>query len=69
MRCLHCGRMVPLGNFKTVNEARCVCGRFVLEPTKTQLVSVPHITACEFKPQKTAAKKPKPVEVEEECSS
>ena len=54
MRCLHCGRMVPLGNFKNVNEARCVCGTFLLEPSKHQRVSAPHVTACEVKPKKVA---------------
>jgi hypothetical protein len=69
MRCLHCGRMVPLGNFKTVNEARCVCGTFLLEPSKHQRVSVPHVTDCEVKPGKTSAKQRITVNVEEECSS
>jgi len=54
MRCLHCGRMVPLGYFKTVNEARCVCGTFLLEPSKHKRVSVPHVTACEVKPKKVS---------------
>lgn len=58
MRCLHCGRMVPLGNFKTVNEARCVCGTFLLEPSKHKRVSVPHVTAREMKPKVSNVKKP-----------
>lgn len=53
MRCLHCGRMVPLGNFKNVNEARCACGTFLLEPSKAKRVSVPHKTFCEVKPKKS----------------
>jgi hypothetical protein len=54
MRCLHCGRMVLLSNFKSVNEARCACGTFILEPTKAKRVSVPHKTSSEVKQRKVS---------------
>lgn len=55
MRCLHCGRMVLLSNFKSVNEARCGgCGTFILEPTKAKRVSVPHKTSSEVKQRKVS---------------
>lgn len=32
-RCLSCGRMVNMGNFSSYNDARCACGRLILEPS------------------------------------
>jgi len=72
MRCLNCGRMVPLGNFKTLNEVRCACGRFILEPSQSKRTSSPRAIVCESKSRKVPAQlksKTTVIDDQEECTS
>jgi hypothetical protein len=52
MRCLHCGRWVLIDHSQRVNEARCICGTFVLESFKKEKVLDPKLILNDHKPKK-----------------
>ena len=52
MRCLHCGRWVLVDHSQNINQARCICGTFVLTSYEKETVPAPKLTLNHFKPKR-----------------